>query len=141
MIPKPHGLRVSIPGKRALRLTHVLLDFNGTLALDGRLLPGVKRRLRRLARTFTIHVLTADTFGSAARSLRGLPVHLTIVRTGEDKRRWVTQIGRRRVVAIGNGRNDVAMLRAAALSVVVIGPEGARSEALHSADLIATHIG
>lgn len=141
MIPKAKGLRLQIPGRRAMRLTHLLLDFNGTLARDGRLLPGVGRRLRRLAGTFTVHILTADTFGSAVRTLRGLPVHLTIVRTGPEKRRWVNELGQRRVVAIGNGRNDIAMLQSAALSIAVIGPEGAANEALLSADLITTDVG
>ena len=38
-----------IPGFGALRLEHLVLDYNGTLALDGRLLRGVRPRLRRLA--------------------------------------------------------------------------------------------
>lgn len=124
-----------------MRLTHLLLDFNGTLARDGKLLPGVARRLRQLAGTFTVHVLTADTFGSAARALRGLPVQLTIVRTGGEKRRWVMKTGPQRVVAIGNGRNDAVMLRSAALSIAVIGPEGAAGEALCAADLVTNDIG
>ena len=36
-----------IPGFGALRLEHLVLDYNGTLALDGRLLRGVGPRLRR----------------------------------------------------------------------------------------------
>jgi len=42
MISKP------IPGFGALRLQHLVLDYNGTLALDGRLLPAVRPRLRAL---------------------------------------------------------------------------------------------
>ena len=62
----------TIPGLGTLRLQHLVLDFNGTLALDGRLLPGVRPRLRRLARRLELHVVTADTFGSVRRVLTGL---------------------------------------------------------------------
>ena len=36
----------TIPGFGALRLQHLVLDYNGTLALDGRLPPAVRPRLR-----------------------------------------------------------------------------------------------
>ncbi|MNP86706.1 hypothetical protein D3C76_1871070 [compost metagenome] len=44
------------------------------------------------------------------------------------------------VVAIGNGGNDRHMLQKAALSIAVIGPEGASSIALGAADLVALDI-
>jgi soluble P-type ATPase len=40
-------------------------------------------------------------------------------------------------VAVGNGRNDVLMLRAAALGIVVVGPEGASARAVEAADVVA----
>jgi soluble P-type ATPase len=64
-------IAVDIPGYKRLRVRHLVLDYNGTLALDGRLLPGVAEALRRLHRTLEIHVLTADTFGTAAVSFAG----------------------------------------------------------------------
>ena len=33
-------LRTDIPGFGSLRIEHLVLDYNGTLALDGRMLPG-----------------------------------------------------------------------------------------------------
>ena len=58
-------MELAIPGFGRLRLEHLVLDYNGTLAVDGRPLPGVKARLKRLARSLRIHVVTADTFGKA----------------------------------------------------------------------------
>jgi len=50
-----------------------VLDFNGTLAADGMLLPGVKDQLERLSGVLRLHVLTADTFGSAGSALAAVP--------------------------------------------------------------------
>lgn len=57
-------LSIPIPGRSTLQLQHVVLDYNGTIALDGELIPGVEDRLARLAAAVTIHILTADTHGT-----------------------------------------------------------------------------
>lgn len=41
------------------------------------------------------------------------------------------------VVAIGNGRNDELMLKAAAVGIAILGPEGVAREAQQAADLLA----
>jgi len=45
-------LEIDIPGTGLLRLQHLVLDYNGTLATDGALLPGVDERARTLAARF-----------------------------------------------------------------------------------------
>ena len=37
-------LTIPIPGRSALQLQHIVLDYNGTIALDGELMPGVEDR-------------------------------------------------------------------------------------------------
>lgn len=133
------GLALEIPGAGRLRLRRAVFDFNGTLAVDGRLIPGVAARLRRLARVLDVHVLTADTFGTVRRALSALPVTIQTIRTGADKRRFVAA-QRGGVVAVGNGRNDAAMFRAAALSVAIVGGEGAAAEAVASASVVVCDI-
>ena len=116
-----------------------MLDYNGTLAIDGRLIPGVKARLNRLAASAALHVITADTFGKARASLRGVHCTLEILkRGGEDRSKaaLVRRLGARRVACIGNGRNDRLMLQGAALGIVVVQREGGAAEALQAADII-----
>ncbi len=72
-------LAVAIPGFRDLDLEHLVLDYNGTLAIDGKLIAGVREALAALASQVEIHVITADTFGCAASELSGLPVKITII--------------------------------------------------------------
>ena len=65
-----------IPGQNPVKVEHLVLDFNGALAVDGVLVPGVAERLRELALTphgLAMHVVTADTNASARRQLDGLP--------------------------------------------------------------------
>jgi hypothetical protein len=54
-----------------LQIEYLVLDYNGTLALDGRLIPGVRPHLRTLARLMELHVVTADIFGTVRRARRG----------------------------------------------------------------------
>lgn len=134
------ALTVELPGRPPIELSDLVLDFTGTLSLDGSLLRGVAERLREMAERWHITVLTADTFGKAAESLAGLPVAVRIVATGEDKEQFVRQLGAEHVAAIGNGRNDVAMMAAAAMGIAVIGPEGAAGELLAAADVVVRDI-
>jgi soluble P-type ATPase len=57
----------SIPDFGDLTLKHIVTDYNGTLALDGRLIPGVAEVITTLAPQIEIHIVTADTFGLAKR--------------------------------------------------------------------------
>ncbi len=137
-------LNISIPGHQPLRLEHLVLDYNGTLAIDGQLIEGVLARLTALAGSLQIHVITADTFGSVQAALSGAPCEVVILPAGiaqdEAKRQYATQLGAATVAAIGNGRNDRLMLQAAALGIAVIQAEGAAVAALAAADIAAPDI-
>jgi P-type E1-E2 ATPase len=138
------GIRFQSPegagGQREVRLDHLLLDFNGTLALDGRVLPNVKERIQSLSSTLSIHVLTSDTFGTVEEALKGWPVLIRKVKTGKEKRAILDKLGRENVVAIGNGRNDTLMFKAARLSIAIIGPEGAAKDSILSAQILTREI-
>jgi len=136
-------ISIEIPGFGKLDLAHVVVDYNGTLALDGLLLPGVGEALAELARQIRIHVVTADTFGLAEQQLMGLPVALTIMPVAsqaEAKARFVSQLGADSVVAIGNGRNDWKMLSVAAVGIALVQREGAAAETLVNADVVTVSI-
>ena len=136
-------IALMIPGFGALELRHLVLDYNGTLALDGRLLPGVRDALNALADQVEIHVITADTFGLAGSELAGLPVNITIIpqeAQADAKLAHVEHLGAVGVFAVGNGRNDRKMLAAAAIGVAVAQAEGAAAETIAAADIVATDI-
>lgn len=134
-------IAIDVPGFCRLELEHCVLDFSGTLSEDGRLVPGVLERLGRLAGSLSIHVLTADTHARARHELAGAPCALHVLE-GVDhtlqKQRHVVRLGAERVVAIGNGNNDTAMLQAARLGIAVCLCEGLSGEALAAATVVVT---
>jgi len=137
----PRGITVSIPGRRRqLRLDCVVLDFNGTIAADGKLVPGVASRLVRLAKSVEVVVITADTFGTARRTMRDLPVAVRVIRAGAEKGRFAVARGGGRVVAVGNGVNDIPLFKAAALGIGVCGVEGASAELLRVSTVVVRNV-
>ena len=132
-------LEINIPGAKPLLLSHLILDYNGTLACDGSLLEGVAARLEILAKPLEIHIVTADTFGSVRAQIAGLPVQLTVIppeNQAQAKANYIDILGPSNSVAIGNGRNDSLMLKKAALGIAVVQTEGAATAALMAADLV-----
>ena len=131
-------LEVDIPGRGKLSASYLISDYNGTLAYDGQLIEGVSALITKVARHLEIHVVTADTFGQAAENLRALPVTLTILPAGDQdqqKAQHVRQLGAEGTVSLGNGRNDLLMLREAALGICIIEAEGVCTQSLHAADV------
>lgn len=137
-------IAIDVPDFGALRLAHLVLDYNGTLAVDGTMVTGVAEALTRLSKHLEIHVVTADTFGKAARALEGVPCALAVLPAGDQARaklEFVRALDPLKCVSIGNGRNDNLMLKASALGIAVILKEGAASITLQAADIVATSIG
>ncbi len=133
-------LEITIPGGNELRLEHLLLDVNGTLTDRGQLIDGVATRLERLSESLELHLLTADTFGTAEAIASQLGGRFQRVRTGDEKQALMAQLGSGSCVAIGNGANDAAMLRDAALGIAVVGPEGLAASAAGAAHVLTLSI-
>ncbi len=132
-------LEVIIPGWRALQLEHLVMDLNGTLSVDGHLIPGIAAALEALRPRLRLLLVTADTHGTGAEIARQLGIHWLRLTSGNQsmqKQQIVRELGADRVVAIGNGANDVDMLREAALAIAVINGEGAASLAILAADIL-----
>lgn len=136
-------ITIEVPGYRFLRLSDLILDYNGTIAFDGKMIDGVKERLEVLSKSLGIHVLTADTFGSVRDELSGISCRLAVIskkNQAQAKLDYVRQLGCDGSVCIGNGRNDALMLKAAALGIAVIQAEGTSSQAIIAADVVTLSI-
>ncbi len=132
-------IEVDVPGDKRLRLNHLVLDYNGTLAVDGRLIQGVGTALNQLSASIAVHVITADTFGMAERALEGVSCRVSILpkaRQAEAKLAYVEGLGAAQTVSMGNGRNDRLMLQSSALGVAVMLEEGIAVETLMAADIV-----
>ena len=132
-------LEITIPGREALRLEHLVLDYNGTIACDGVVKPGVMERLERLSGQLTVHVITADTYGSAHAQCADAPLRLHVIgKTSQDREKgaFVQSLGALNCVAVGNGRNDALMLEKAALGFALLQEEGLAVASLVKADIL-----
>jgi len=136
-------MRIDIPGNKSLTLSNLVLDYNGTLAIDGSLIAGVEERLNRLAEELTVYVVTADTFGKAAVNLKNTNCNLTILGKGnqqQQKAAFIKRLDAQHVAAIGNGLNDALMLEMAALGIAVVQQEGAAVKTLQNANVVFNNI-
>ena len=136
-------MKIEIPGYGELNLTHLLLDYNGTIATDGLIPDKVKERLEKLSKELSIYILTADTHGTAAKQCEGLNVTLRTFPVGnaaEHKLAVVEEFGGENCVCMGNGRNDVLMFEKSALAVAVMDTEGMYAGLLKEADICVKSI-
>ncbi len=136
-------IELNIPGRGSLRLQHLVTDVNGTLAVDGILIEGLARRIAAIRDRLDVHLLTADTHGRQAGIDQQLNLMATRLAPGNEqdqKRAYVEQLGAAGVVAIGQGANDAGMLKAAALGICVMSPEGIAVETLLAADILVLDI-
>ena len=109
-------IKTQIPGWGELAIENLILDFNGTIAKDGRVLDGVKDLLEK------IH----DQGDSD-----------TVAR---DKRCLCQSLGCERTASIGNGKNDIQVFPVSVFSIAVIGNEGAYTKSAMQADVLVTDI-
>jgi len=137
-------IELTLPGRNlVLELHHLMLDLNGTLTVDGQLIPGVKERIKNLKDKLDVHLLTADTLGRGAEAAAELGTKLNRVdadRGNQDKKEYLLKLGKENTVAVGNGYNDVHMLEEAVLGIAVIGKEGCSVEAVRRADIVVNDI-
>jgi P-type E1-E2 ATPase len=132
-------IQIDVPGRSTLELQHLVLDLNGTVALDGEPITGVGDRVAALSAHLVVHLATADTHGQAEETSRRLGCQLVRIEPRHEasqKGALVERLGAAHVVAIGNGANDARMLSAAAVGIAILGPEGLAVETLRAADLV-----
>ena len=136
-------LELNIPSRGTVRLQYLVLDLNGTIALDGELLSGVSPRLEKLKAFLEIWLVSADTQGTLSDLATGLQVRAKRLDPGDEagqKCAFIEELGAEGLVAVGNGANDAMMLRRAALGIAVMGHEGLAAECLTASDLIVPNI-
>ncbi len=136
-------MTIDIPGFGTLEIKYLVLDFNGTLARDGRLLEGSAKLINQLSNQLEIFVITADTFGTVEREMEGLPVKIVQMGKGderEEKRALIKKLGAQQTAAVGNGKNDEYMLKEAAAGICIMGREGCSPGALLNADAVVSDL-
>ncbi len=131
-----------IPGKGNIEIQNIVFDYNGTIAVDGKLIDGIKELINKLAEDVNIYVLTADTYGTAEKEcigINGKVLTFSNENAGDSKREIVKSLGGN-TICLGNGFNDIPMFKEAALSIAIIEGEGASAKLLTKADIVVRSI-
>jgi soluble P-type ATPase len=87
------SIHIPIPGADDLMLEHLILDVNGTLTDRGEPIASAIRTVQELRSHLTLHLLSADTFGTAGELAATLGAEYRQVATGQDKREHVLARG------------------------------------------------
>lgn len=136
-------IEINIPGRGTIQLEYLVSDVNGTLAVDGLLLEGLARKIAGLADRLQVHLLTADTHGGQAIIDQQLKLQAVRIKKGREagqKADYVKSLGANKVVSIGQGANDAAMLREAAIGIGILSVEGIARDTLLAADILVPDI-
>jgi P-type E1-E2 ATPase len=134
---------IIIPNYKTLNLTHIVLDYNGTLAKDGVLKDEVKTLLPELVKSYRVHVITADTFGSVHAQVKDFDVVVKVLESDNhtvEKAEYVQSLVAKTCAAVGNGNNDALMLKTAELGVALLGDEGCSTQTMMQSDLVCKTI-
>ncbi len=107
-------------------------------------------RLRRLKELVEIHVISADSFGTASGQLAAIPLEPHILEQGKkhdtEKQKYIKKKGLdpSKVAAFGNGNNDALLLetvrKADGLAIAVDNGEGCSVQAIQNAHLFIVNI-
>jgi len=136
-------IKIDIPGWGNMDIENIVLDLNGTIATDGKIPFEIKEKIKSLSEKVKIHVLTADTQGTASVEISDMEVELVKVSekdSAEVKLRVLESLDPTSTVAIGNGNNDQLILKEAALGIAVLGDEGISVSAMRNADIVVKNI-
>lgn len=132
---------LEVSGWKKLFIKNLLLDFNGTLAIDGVVDEKAVLLCREILKKYNLksYIITAATNPVPEKILEILQTELIIIEPGNEawqKLNALVRIGAEVTAAAGNGANDELMLSVAALGIAVFNGEGACPEALLAADIV-----
>lgn len=132
-----------IPGRGDIEIENIVFDYNGTIAVDGKILEGVKEGLLELEKYANIYILTADTYGTVEKECNDIDVKVLTFpqqNAGKSKRDIVKKLCGEKTLCVGNGFNDIPMFKEAILSIAVVEGEGASGKLFIHADIVAKSI-
>jgi len=136
-------LKIKIPSYKEIEVENVVFDYNGTLALDGKPIEGIKEKLIEVSKMVNVYIITADTFGTVRESFRDIEVEVKIISKENgalDKLNFIKKLGSDKTIAVGNGNNDELMLKESVIGVCILGGEGLATRALLASDIVLKDI-
>lgn len=131
-------ITVAIPGRDTIEIEHIALDYNGTIAADGKLIDGIAGRIKKLSAFANVYILTADTYGTVKAQCENIGAIIKTFPTANaaDCKLEIVEALGGRTACIGNGFNDIKMFDIAGLSIAVMDKEGVCAALIPHADVL-----
>ncbi|MFA5523186.1 MAG: HAD hydrolase family protein [Tissierellales bacterium] len=136
-------LTYDIPGIGRIEIENVVFDYNGTIAVDGKLIEAAKELIYKLRRHVDIHILTADTYGTVEKQCKTLGVKAATFpneMASISKKEIVEKLNPEKTICIGNGYNDIEMFKICKISIAVMEKEGCSGKLLAHSDIVTYSI-
>jgi len=128
-------------GVGEIELENIILDLNGTLAVHGELVAGVKPRLLKLKELgYNLYLFTGDQRGNAAILSEEIGIEIQRATSSEEKEALTNKLDVSKTVAIGNARIDIGTFRSTKLRIATIQAEGIHAGILSHVDVIVPSI-
>ena len=132
-----------IPGRGKVEIENIILDYNGTIAVEGQLIEGVQEKLLDIKDKLKIHIVTADTYGTVEKQCEDIGINVITFpkeNAGESKKLILENLGKEKTICVGNGFNDIEMFKNCKISIAIIEKEGCSGKLLLHADIVTKSI-
>ncbi len=134
-------MKYDIPQVGIIEISTIVLDLNGTLAVRGKIVKGVKKRLTALKKLgIKVILFTGDQRGNASSFAQDLGIEFKRASSQEEKEHLFLELDIERSAAIGNARIDNGKFRHAKLSIATLQAEGIHTGILKNVDIIVPSI-
>jgi soluble P-type ATPase len=132
-------ITIQRPDQEPLEIESILLDFEGTLAMDRRVHPKAKDKINLLSKRIKIYILTKgnqETVSAILKKVKAEVIYLGEEEASQKKLELLKRLGASRTIAVGNGFDDALMIEEAGLGICVVGREGTSAEVIQKADVV-----
>jgi soluble P-type ATPase len=135
-------MKLAIPGQeKPLIINSLILDLNGTLAIDGKIIEGVSERIEILRKkALKLFLFTGDTHGNAGKIADELGLEVRVTKGAHEKAAEAMTLDPETCATIGNGKIDEKLFKAVRLSIATLQAEGVHIDTLLAADIIVPNI-
>lgn len=131
----------NVQGVGKITIDTVIFDLNGTLAVNGKLVEGVKDRIERLKNEgFRVYVVSTDHRGNGKELADDLGIEFIYAETTNDKEDFIREFDPEMVAAIGNARVDIGLFDYARISIATMQAEGIHAAIFRFVDIIVTSV-
>ena len=128
-------------GVEEIELTNIILDLNGTLAVNGIIVDGVKERIQKLKQLgYEVYLFTGDQRGNAAAQAAKLGIKVKKAISSDEKEKLTKELETEKTVSIGNARIDIGAFKPCALRIGTLQGEGIHTEILEHIDLLVPSV-